>query len=200
MREKRATCLAFLFTVVLLGTFLFSSRAAIALERQDVEFEVVNYGSISGYSDETHFVARTEVEWIEVWKEHTKPYRSEIPRPEIDFSEKMMLCVFMGTCSTTGYAISVERVWIEGEKMHAKIIKSSPPKDAVVGQALTNQYTFISLEKTDLEVTFHITREDTSVHDYIPEFPTAVFTLLVFAALSATTIVLKRKFKIATAE
>jgi len=193
MRFKYEFCLVGFLALLVLGVTSVVIEGSQASTKQDVEFEVVDWGDQSGYSEETYLVVKTEAEWAEVWAKHTAPH-VPIPCPEINFSKNMVICAFMGERRTTGYSISVRRIWTDGERVHVEIAKYSPPKDAIVGQALTYPCVFASLERTDLELIFTITEENGMVNEVtIPEFPVMMFTLTAFIVISAAIVALTRK-------
>ncbi len=123
-----------------------------ASEIQSVDFEVLASGDLSGYTEETYLVIWTESEWEEVWEKHSLPYEHKGPSPEIIFSRNMVICVFLGKRLTTGYEVSVDRIWDGDEIMPVEITKHNPPKHAVVGEVLTYPFIFVSLKTRDLEV------------------------------------------------
>ena len=193
MRFKYEFCLVGFLALLVLGITSVVIEGSQASTKQDVEFEVVDWGDQSGYDEETYLVVKTEAEWAKVWAKHTAPHMP-IPCPEINFSKKMVICAFMGERRTTGYSISIRRIWTDGERVHVEIAKYSPPKDAIVGQALTYPYVFASLERTDSELIFTITEENGTVNEVtIPEFPVMTFTLTAFIVLSAAIVALTRK-------
>lgn len=187
------------FVVTLLAV-LFLTVASLVLkigqasEIRDVEFEVIEFGDVSGYGEEMYIVIETEAEWTEIWEKHTIVYNSPSLYPKIDFSRFTVICAFMGRRSTTGYSISIERIWANEKRIHVEITKSSPPKNFVVAYMLTYPCVFASLEKTDLDFVFDVTEEDGTTIEYLlPEFSTTVFTLTAFITLSVIIVVLTRK-------
>lgn len=188
-----------LFLVTLLAVSLLAVASLVlkigqASEIRDVEFEVIGFGDVSGYGEEMYIIIKTEAEWAEIWEKHKILYNSPSLCPKIDFSRSTVICAFMGRRSTTGYSLSIERIWANEKRIHVEITKSSPPKDFVVGYMLTYPYVFASLEKTDLDFVFDVTEEDGTTIEYVlPEFSTTVFTLTAFVTLSAIMMVLTRK-------
>lgn len=194
MRFKNELRLAGFLALLMLGTASLIIGRSQASTQQDVQFEVIDWGDQSGYMEETYLVVRTEAEWANVWEKHTALRIPRTQYPEIIFSKNMVICAFMGKRPTTGYNITVERIWTDGEKIYVEIAKNSPPKNAIVGQALTYPYIFASLERTDLEVVFKVAEEDGTVNEYVlPEFPTVAFALIAFMVLLATVVALARK-------
>ncbi len=200
MRRKDAFYFTVFLALLLIVTFPHTHVISEASKSQDLEFEVISCGDISGYVEEAYVLVKDEVQWAEVWKKHTGPYVNEMPCPEIVFSEKMVVCAFMGERHTAGYRISVEKIWADEEKVHVEIVKDAPPKDSVVAQVLTYPYVFVSLERTDADVVFHVTEESGAIVDYVlPEFPLVSYVLTVFAVLSGVLLASKiklRKFRL----
>jgi hypothetical protein len=194
MRLKYEFCLAGFLALLVLGITSVIIEGSQASTTQDVEFEVVDWGDQSGYNEETYLVVKTEAEWAKVWAKHTAPHMPTTPYPEINFSKDMVICAFMGKRPTTGYSISVRRIWAEEERIHVEIAKSGPPENLMVSEIITCPYVFASLERTDLELIFTITEENGMVNEVtIPEFPVVTFTLTAFIVLSAAIVALTRK-------
>jgi len=194
MRFKYEFCLAVFLALLVLGITSVIIEGSQASTKQDVEFEVVDWGDQSRYNEETYLVVKTEAEWAEVWAKHTASHMPTTPYPEINFSKNMVICAFMGKRPTTGYSISIRRIWAEGERIHVEIAKSDPPENLVVSEVITYPYVFASLERTDWRVIFTITEEDGTVNEVaIPEFPVMTFALTALMVLSAAIIALTRK-------
>jgi hypothetical protein len=194
MRLKYEFCLAGFLALLVLGITSVIIEGSQASTKQDVEFEVVDCGDQSGYNEETYLVVKTEAEWAKVWAKHTALYMHTTPYPEINFSKDMVICAFMGKRPTTGYSISVRRIWTEEERIHVEIAKSDPPENLMVSEIITYPYVFASLERTDSEMIFTITEENGTVNEVtIPEFPVMTFTLTAFIVLSAAIVALTRK-------
>jgi len=194
MRFKYEFCLVGFLALLVLGITSVIIEGSQASTKQDVEFKVVDWGDQSGYNEETYLVVKTEAEWAKVWAKHTAPHMPTTPYPEIIFSKNMVICAFMGERSTTGYSISVKRIWAEEERIHVEIAKSSPPENLVVSEVITYPYVFASLERTDSGLIFTITEENGTVNEVaIPEFPVMTFTLTAFIVLSAAIVALTRK-------
>lgn len=190
MTKKHELCLAVLLSILMLGIVFLSG--SYASESQEVEFEIIEGGDISGYCEEAYFVVRTESEWEIIWEKHTIIREPPIPCPDINFSKNVVICAFMGKYPTAGYAISIERIWTDGGQAHVEIIKSSPPEDFAVAQVITCPYMFALLEKIDLQFVFHVAEKNGAVTDYVlTEFPTAIYAVLILVAFSVAIVALK---------
>ena len=193
-------CLTALLMLLVLGVTSLILKESQASETQDLEFEVIDSGDLSGYSEEEYLVIKTEAEWLSVWENHTMLYTQldgdGPPCPDVDFFERMVICAFMGERPTLGYSIFIEGMWLEEERIHVDVAKCSPPKGSMTGQALTYPYIFASLERADVEVVFHVTEEDGTIAVFsTPEFPMTTFTLTLLIVSSAAMIAFMRKFK-----
>lgn len=165
-----------------------------ASELQKMDYEVLAWGDQSGFVEETFLVARTEDEWTAIWEKHTLMDMTSSPYPEVDFSENMVICAFMGRCPTAGYRVSIEGMWLEPDHILVELVKHSPGNQTLVAQVITYPHIFALLESSDVPVIFDTSVESGVNHEpLIPErYSTTVVvtTLLVFSSLLA---VLSRK-------
>lgn len=61
MIKKRELCLTVFLLLLMLGVAFLNG--GYASESQEVKFEIIESGDISGYGEEAYFVVRTESEW-----------------------------------------------------------------------------------------------------------------------------------------
>lgn len=200
MKSIKVMCLSAFLMLLVLGATSLILREGRASESQDLEFNVIDSGDLSGYNEEEYLVIKTEVEWTNVWEKHTilcaNACMGQPPCPNVDFSEKMVICVFMGERPTLGYDVLIERIWVEEERVYVDVVKRSPPKGSMVGQALTYPFMLVSVEKMDVEVVFHVTEEDgTDIEFSVPEFSFVTFTLTLLAMSSVALVAFIRKSK-----
>lgn len=191
MKHKRSTCVVFFLLLAAIHTATLQVHAS---EPQELDFEVIAWGDQSGYVEETFLVARTEAEWAAIWEKHTLIDMPSVPYPEIPFSEKMVVCAFMGRCPTTGYSISIEGIWLEVDNVRVELVKHNPRNQSLVAQMLTHPYVFASLKNTDAPVIFDAS-EETGINQQplIPELYFSTATLATFLVFSAFLAALARK-------
>ncbi|MFP3985216.1 MAG: protease complex subunit PrcB family protein [Candidatus Bathyarchaeia archaeon] len=183
------TILLAMLLLIALSAFFDASEASKNLE---MPFEVIDWGNMNGYCEETYIVVRNEAEWEGVWEKHTLLESPPRSLPEINFSRNIIVCVFMGKCPTAGYKISIDRIWTDGEFVHVEIVKSRSSNDLAVAQIITRPFIIASLNSTNLHFVFHVAEEYGVTTDYIlPEFPEARYLLVLFVALSAAIIASK---------
>jgi hypothetical protein len=142
-----------------------------ASEEQDLEFQVIGSGDISGHREENYLVIRTKADWEELWVRHVILVSPCPPAPEVDFSSDMMICAFMGQRRTGGYSISIERICTVEEEVHVEVVKCSPPLGVPVIQVVTFPYVFALMEKTAMDFTFEVTNEDGKSVEYLTPRP-----------------------------
>ncbi len=197
------------FVVLLLFTVILAYN--VNGESVHLEFDVLASGDISGYTEETYLIARNEEELEEIWKNHSAPLlcpeqwielwenrtgvvSSTAEPPEINFSQAMVVCVFMGERRTAGYNITIEDILVEDTVIHVEIVKNKPAEGWAVAQVLTYPHVFASMERSEMDVVFEVTEEDGSEVDHIlPDMPKGIFILAVFTTLSVMVIVYARK-------
>jgi len=164
---------------------------------QEIEFEILDVGDVSGYGEEAYLVVKSEDEWENVWKKHTSVCEPQEQPPEVDFAKNFVVCAFMGMRLTTGYSINVERVWTDGENVFVEVVKRCPPEGLVVCEMVTCPYVMVLMERMDMPFVFQVVDENGETAEYVlGEFPSAKFAFLIFAFLLAAAFTLKiKKFK-----
>lgn len=163
---------------------------------QEITFEILDVGDVSGYVEESYLVVKSEVDWVNVWKKHALIREPPEQPPEIDFTKNFVICAFMGTRPTTGYSINVEKVWTDGEKVFVEVVKRCPPEGMVVCQMLTCPYVMVLVERTEMHFVFHVANENGNVVEYVlSEFPSAINAVLLFGAIFVmATLLAKMRF------
>ena len=82
--------------------------------------------------------------------------------PRIDFSRQMIVIVGLGTRSTGGYGITVDRAFQSDRTLEVIVSKHAPGKNCFTSQALTQPVDVVQLPKTKRKVVF---KEAEVVHD-----------------------------------
>lgn len=185
MKYKNALCFVLFSVILLLNLNLCMGQEGGPMD-EEIEFQIIDRGHSSGYHEEDYLVIRDAMEWMDVWEKHS---RAMMPASylEIDFSKDMVICAFMGERRTTGYSISIERIYPEDEKLYVLVAKHNPPPNAIVGQAITYPYIIVRLERLDLEVVFKSNIET------FPEYPKWASILFILMMLTTITIIYKRR-------
>lgn len=86
-----------------------------AAEQQSQEAEAVSdremrtlvRGDQCGVESFREVVVRDEEAWQDLWEEITRIQTPPDPRPEVDFSESLVIGVFLGAKSSSGYGVEI---------------------------------------------------------------------------------------------
>ncbi len=183
-----------LILILIVSVFSVFVSEGVASEGRELEFEILEMGYISGYGEEAYIVVRTEAEWENVWEKHTVIQVSPEPLPEVNFSTHMLVCAFMGKRTTSGYSITIERIWDDGEAIHVEVVKRGPPEDFVVAQVVTCPYVIVLMERTDLHFVFHVVSENGETVEYVlDEFHTVALIIMLLTVLCVMFVALRIK-------
>ena len=100
--------------------------------------------------------AKTQEEWVALWKRHagTLPQAAEVPK--VDWSKEMVLAVFLGERSTGGYAVQIRGAKEQDGKLTAEVEYLSPKPDGFVTQAFTSPFHIVAVGKSALPVAWKV--------------------------------------------
>lgn len=125
-----------------------------------LEFHTIEKGFFSGITERKNLIIRRQDEWAKLWNKHTS---TRIPHPQapvIDFSENIILAVFMGEKASGGFGVEITRV----EKCENELVvffsEVEPSADTMVTAVLTQPYHIIKIEKIGLKTKFKKSEEE----------------------------------------
>ena len=137
-----------------------------------MHFKFWRKATLAGVVKKNILLLWNEDEWSGIWKRHTLIREPAEPPPEIDFSNFMVVCAFMGQRPTTGYSIDIERIWTDGEKVFVEVVKRRPPEGLVVCEMVTCPYVMVLVERTEMHSVFQVVDENGETSEYVTsEFP-----------------------------
>jgi hypothetical protein len=142
------------------GKYWITSIKMIEKSITTLEFDTIEKGFLSGITEKKNLIIRTEDEWAKLWNKHTS---TRIPHPEapvINFTENMILAVFMGQKPSGGFAVEITRVERCENELVVFFNEVEPPPDAVVTTVLTQPYHIIRIERSNLLVKLKKTEEE----------------------------------------
>src|SRR5262245_18924871 len=90
-------------------------------------------GQQSGIEKQREVVIRTAAEWKTFWEEHAP----DQPLPKIDFSKSVVACVFLGSRSTGGYAVTITAIDRQGKDLVVRWREQKPDPNSMVIQMVT---------------------------------------------------------------
>ena len=79
----------------------------ISLPLSWTSFETVARGGFCGHLDKKDYIIDTQSEWEELWEITVSIFSPRPKLPAIDFSENIIIAVYLGRCSSGGYTIEI---------------------------------------------------------------------------------------------
>lgn len=125
--------------------------------QEELGFTTISVGSRSGHTSQANYVVQDSQAWVDLWNQHMLFMVEPMPLPEVDFSENMIVAVFMGEVSTGGYALRIYDIVETESSVVVKMERTEPGPTCIVPQVLTQPYHIVQIAKTDKPVTFHVT-------------------------------------------
>ena len=144
--------LLLVFSVSLL-LFLFSCSNAD--EITSISFETLSNDFYSQQVQEENYVVKDK-EGFNQLLDLVGNENLAITVEDIDFSEDMVVAVFMGEKPTGGYSIKIQDVLKNKDNLEFLIKVEEPGPDDMVAQVITSPYHIIKLERFDTEYLFTI--------------------------------------------
>lgn len=156
--NKKLLTVSIIIGILVVGGYLVVAKGDYLTEKllggKSMSYEVIDSGQSCGITEKNNYVIRNRQEWSGLWN-RVDSRSSVIPSLlEVDFDKYMVIGVFLGEKNTGGYAIEVEKIVEEGEKIIVHLKETTPGKDDMVIQVLTQPYQIIKIEKTTKEIMF----------------------------------------------
>jgi hypothetical protein len=107
-------------------------------------------GAMSNIEEPRQVVVRTTTEWQALWKEHD----AQNAAPVVDFTQSIVVAVFLGTRPTAGFAVEIAAVKPEGSRAVVEYRERRPPRDALVAQVLTAPFHAVRLARNSGSIEF----------------------------------------------
>lgn len=113
-------------------------------------FVTVAQGTMSNIEEPRQMVVRTAAEWQALWKEHDPG--SAVPA--VDFTQSIVVGVFLGSRPTAGFSVEIAAVREEAGRTVVEYVERRPPRDELVAQILTSPFHVVRLMRTTGAVEF----------------------------------------------
>lgn len=130
-------------------TSAFSIPAAALTLQAILPLATLARGSDSGIVQPRQVVVRSVEAWQTLWREHA----SGEP-PAVDFSQSMVVGVFLGSRPTAGYDVEIVRVRQKGAGLVAEYVERRPAPGALTAQVLTAPYHLVRVTRAEGPVEF----------------------------------------------
>ena len=148
--NKICPILLLIFGVFLL---LFLSSCYMDNEVEHISFDTVAKDFYSQQVQEENFVVKN-TEGFNQLLDLIGNENSTVTVEDIDFSEDMVVAVFMGEKPTGGYSIEIKDVLKKKDHIEFLIEVDEPGPDDMVAQVITSPYHIIKLDRFDTEYVF----------------------------------------------
>ena len=130
--------------VSLLAVFLAGNALA------PVPFTTISQSDNSGVEEARQVVVRTPEAWRALWKEHAPGQ----PMPAVDFTQSMLVGVFLGSRNTAGYRVTITGIDSAGSGAAVTYREERPGKGDMLAQVITFPHHLVRVERIAGEVTF----------------------------------------------
>ena len=139
------------FALFLVSTYVAACKSSSAAENTPT-LRDVSRGYDSGIDARGLVVVPSREEWSKLWARHASRSLQKPQEPVIDWSRELVVGVFAGERPTAGYAVRVERVVPEKDRVLVEAAENKPAKDAFVPQVITRPYHFVAIERSALPI------------------------------------------------
>ncbi|MBI3418388.1 MAG: protease complex subunit PrcB family protein [Verrucomicrobia bacterium] len=121
---------------------------------EPLELRTIAKGGVNGITEARQVVVTNAVEWAKLWMAHRGRARDEAKSPAIDFAKEMVVFVAMGQQRTGGYSVEIVKVEPGETSLKIFVKRKSPPKGAMVTQALTSPFHIVAVPRSELTPEF----------------------------------------------
>lgn len=172
--------------LILFMIFIFSSSFVYAGSAPGTELDFADEwkGTFSGYTKKAYLVIEDETEWQEVWD---KAFPNE-SIPDIDFDDYIVIAVFMGEKTYSGYKANISDVYDKNYSSNSPFVDIAESYNRYGSSREIQPYHIVALQKNDFP-------EDTDFNDTEFDIRTVVNTN---NSTSSSTLFLPRVFFLIT--
>jgi hypothetical protein len=136
-----------------LAVLLMTAVVATAAE---VKVRVLKQGSQSGIQKAERVIVRTQKDWEQLWTRSLPEGAPKSEPPKVDWSNEMVVAVFLGSKSTGGYATRVVGTRELDGKLEIQLEERRPAPGGIVTQAFTSAYAMAAVPKSQLPVIWKV--------------------------------------------
>lgn len=112
--------------------------------------ETLNRDQSSGVEQARQVVVRSADEWTKLWREHA----GDKPAPKVDFANRMVVAVFLGSRPSAGYAAEIVGTRADGTGLVVEWRERAPDRGMVAAQIMTAPAHLVSVPKVTGPVRF----------------------------------------------
>jgi protease stability complex PrcB-like protein len=120
-----------------------------------VAFSIVDTDSNSGIQSFRTASIQDSNSWNALWAEHKRNMVPTPAPPAFDFSQKMVLGVFLGSRPNACYSVQITSISIiDNQKLQVVYHENTPPGNAVCAAVITYPSQIVALDNSNLQVEF----------------------------------------------
>jgi hypothetical protein len=113
-------------------------------------------GNQSGMRGEGYFVARTQEEWLALWKEHASSQIPPPPAPQVGWASQMVIGVVLGQRPSAGYGVAFTALDRGPGKLIARVKEMRPDPKSPQAAVMTRPFCFMAIPRSDDRVEFRL--------------------------------------------
>ena len=110
----------------------------------------IDKGAASNVDESKTAVVRDAAAWKTLWQGHA-PDRD---LPAVDFSREMVVAVFLGSRTTSGYDVTIQGTHVDDGKLVVEYRETSPARDAMTAQVITSPFHIAAVPARSGDVRF----------------------------------------------
>lgn len=122
----------------------------VAAVMQSGGMETIVRDNMSGIEDARQAVAKTEAEWLALWRAHNPA----APAPKVDFNKRIVVGVFLGTRPSAGYSVEISGTKADGKALLVEWREFPPKPGNLSAQLLTSPAHLVTIPKFDGAIKF----------------------------------------------
>lgn len=115
----------------------------VAVVAAQVAFTNVAKGDSSGQQLAKQVVVRTAAEWKALWKDHAPIEKM----PSIDFTQSMVVGIFLGSKPSAGHDVEIVGVRMQEKDLVVEYVQKQPARGTMAAQILTEPYHLVSVAR-----------------------------------------------------
>jgi hypothetical protein len=116
---------------------------ALALAQASLPFATVAQGLQSNIEEPRQVIVRTAAEWQALWKQHD----GDSAPPAVDFTQSIVVAVFLGSRPTAGFTVAITDVTTNGNGTVVEYRERQPPRDQFLAQVLTAPFHAVRINR-----------------------------------------------------
>jgi len=155
MKATLAILMAVFVVTSVFATAAYADRGrgkGLQLEdREDINFQTIEKGFTSGWKTRDYLIIKDSNTWNTIWNK-VKVVPTALP--SVDFSDEMVIAVFMGEKNTGGFEIKIKKIIETETKIIVEVKEEIPEPDSPVLQVLTQPFHIVKTKFSNKTIEF----------------------------------------------